>query len=150
MRIGLVAAALALGVLGACGGGSDEGGGAPDGQPAATPTPTASELGTVSSVTEVRDALVDAGYVCSNWDQSNVVDLAAESGSCDDDSVLSTYASAGDLQAQLDSNRDMDKLFEENGVELTPNLVGPNWIVNAPGADKYADALGGTVVSPQN
>jgi hypothetical protein len=147
MRIGLVAAALALGVLGACCGGGSSDTEEREGQPSAASTPTARELGTVSSVTELRDALIDAGYVCSSWDQSNVVDLAAESGSCDDASVLSTYATEADLQAQLDSSREMDKLFEENDVELTPNLVGPNWIVNAPDADKYADALGGTVLS---
>lgn len=148
MRIGLGIASVALAVLSACGGsGGDEAGTAATEEVA--PTESAPrDLGSVSSVTELRDALVEAGYDCPNWDQSNVVDLAAESGSCSDADVLSTFASPANLQDQLDTSRGMDQMSIDAGLEPDPSLVGPNWIFRSPDAGAYADELGGTVVGP--
>lgn len=105
-----------------------------------------SAVGEVSSVVELRDALVAAGYECAAWEQENVVNLAAESGACDESSVLSTFASEGDLQAQLDLFRESESLFTDAGVEPDPMLVGANWIFRSLEAPAYADELGGTVV----
>lgn len=137
-------AGVALLSLGACGGGES----ASDEATPARTTPTHEDLGNVSSVVELRDALVKAGYECPNWQQDNKVKLAAESGTCDDASVLSTFASEGDRQAQLDTFSAMDELFADADVEQDPILVGPNWMFRAPGADTFASALGGTVVGP--
>lgn len=130
---------MAAVMLSACGG---------EGEPTAASAEKApAELGNVSSVVELRDALVDAGYDCAEWEQSNAVSLAAESGSCDDSSVLTTFASAGDLQQQLDREKSNESLLVDAGIDPTPILVGPNWMVKAPLAGDYAGDLGGTVVS---
>lgn len=137
-RIGTGLAVVALLMASACGGGSG-------GDKKAASKPTQEDLGSVSSVVELRDALVAAGYECANWEQDDLVDLAAESGSCDDESVLSTFASQGDLQAQLDTFRGLDGMFKDADIEPEPILVGPNWIFTAPDADGYAAKLGGTI-----
>lgn len=142
MRIGLGIASVALVVLSACGGGGDTE------KAADEPAPTREDLGAVSSVAELRDALVEAGYNCPNWDQSNVVDLAAESGSCSDSDVLSTFASPGNLQDQLDASRGMDQMSIDAGLKPDPSLVGPNWIFRSAEAGAYAEKLGGTIVGP--
>lgn len=121
---------------------------APKATSKAAPEPTSKDLGEVSSVVELRDALVDAGYSCKAWEQRNVVDLAAESGQCDDSDLLATFASEGDLQEQLDTYKSADEMFLDADIELDPYLVGPNWIFRAPSADQYAMNIGGTVVGP--
>lgn len=143
-RLGLGIAALALGAASACGGSSESA------EPGVkeSATPVREDLGNISSVVELRDALIEAGYDCPNWDQSNIVDLAAESGSCSDSDVLSTFASQGNLQDQLDTSRGMDQLSIDAGLESDPSLVGPNWIFRSPDADAYAEQLGGTIVGP--
>lgn len=98
------------------------------------------------SVTELKDAAVEAGYTCSSWVVENVVALAAESGSCGDDSVLSTYASQVDLQSQLDVEKEASKLLTDNGIETTPVLVGPNWLFKAPEAVELRESLGGVLI----
>ena len=98
------------------------------------------------SVTELRDAAIEVGYVCENWVGDNRVNLAAESGTCDDESVLATYASDADLQAQLDTDKELTGLMTENGIESTPVLVGPNWIFKAPEAPAVREKLGGVIV----
>lgn len=143
--MGLGIASVALVLLSACGGSGEP---SVSGKTTAAAEPTREDLGSVSSVTELRDALVAAGYECPNWDQSNVVDLAAESGSCSDSDVLSTFASPGNLQDQLDTSRGMDQMSIDAGLKPDPSLVGPNWIFRSPDAGAYADELGGTVVGP--
>ncbi|MRK01767.1 hypothetical protein GEV27_09555 [Aeromicrobium sp. S22] len=76
------------------------------------------------------------------------MDLAAESGSCNDSDVFSTFAWEGDLQAQLDVGREMDGMLTDADVEPNTHLVGPNWIFSAPTAGDYADKIGDTIVGP--
>jgi hypothetical protein len=117
-------------------------------RPAAEPTSTGptpdSKYGTVE---ELREAAVDAGLYCKRWRQPNAVALAAESGSCSGDDVLATYASEGDLQRQLDQEKENSDMLAEYGIEETPVLVGPNWTIKSPDAPGLQEELGGTVVS---
>src|SRR4051794_40526278 len=55
------------------------------------------------SVEALKDAAVAAGLPCPAWVQDNAVEAAAESGTCSDDSVLSTYATDADLQFALEN-----------------------------------------------
>lgn len=102
------------------------------------------------TVEQLRQAAVNAGYVCPHWHQDNVVKLAAESGACSDNDVFTTYASTGDLQAQLDSDKAVAQVELQANVDPGVALVGPNWMVR--GADGPIRALqrsiGGTVVVP--
>lgn len=98
-----------------------------------------------STVADLVDAAIDAGYDCAQWVQDDAVTLAAESGHCSDADVFATFASEGDLQQQLETDRSMDDLLKESGIEPDPTLVGPNWSISGPDAPALADALGGTV-----
>ena len=131
---------VALGLLASCGGD-----GTLPAEVTATSDPPAQAV-EFGSVTELKDAAVEAGYVCDNWEVDNVVALAAESGSCGDDSVLSTYASREDLQSQLDVEKAASELLTENGIETTTVLVGPNWLFKAPEAFELRESLGGVLI----
>lgn len=65
---------------------------------------------------------------------------AAESGACSESDVFSTYVTDGDLQAQVDQEKENAQVFEEAEIESGPVLVGPNWIINA-GDDSAVKAL---------
>lgn len=141
MRL-VLALALSAALLAGCG---DKGGAEAKPDPNESPEPAvAKEYG---AVTALRDAAIEAGYVCDAWEQDNVVALAAESGRCSDDDVFATFASEGDKQAQLDTNREIDELLSESGIDPDPTLIGPNWSIKGPHADALIDALGGTLVS---
>jgi hypothetical protein len=98
------------------------------------------QVATYATVVDLRDAFVEAGGDCPEWEPTNRVALAAESGECSGNTVLSTYAS--------ESSRDQVvsdlKSIALDGVNL---LVGENWIINTPTPSDYVDTLGGTVVT---
>lgn len=100
-----------------------------------TPAPVVAQ--SYSTVVELKDAAIAAGLPCPRWRQTNVVTLAAESGTCSSDSVLSTYATSAALQRSLDA-------FLSFPIKSVI-LVGPNWIINAEQAPTLAAAMGGTV-----
>lgn len=135
----LVAVLVALVLLAGCAG---EGDPASETNSESSGPPEAQTYGTVESL---KDAAIEAGYVCDEWVQDNVSTLAAESGHCSDADVFATFASAGDLQGQLSTDRELNQLLEESGLDPDPVLVGPNWTIKGPHADALADALGGTV-----
>jgi hypothetical protein len=141
----VAALGLTILTLGACGGGDVSTGDSDKEAPPAVST-GAVEPSRFGSVTDLRDAAVEAGYVCATWEGDNVVTLAAESGTCDDQSVLSTYATDVDLQTQLDQEKEMSGLLTENGIEPEPVLVGPNWLFKAPEAPGLRDFLGGVLI----
>lgn len=104
--------------------------------PSASPTPTIKA--TYGTVTELRDALVAAGYECPAWEQADQVKLAAQSGSCSDADVLSVYVGAEDRDVVVAT------LKEFGGASL---LVGENWILNSPEAPAFQAKMGGVVVT---
>jgi hypothetical protein len=108
-------------------------------------TTTSSGPKSFSTVASLKDAAVAAGLACPTWTQDNVVESAAESGTCSDDTVLSTYATTADLQSALDTLRSINQLMREKKLEPTPLLIGTNWIINAPSAASLTAALGGTI-----
>jgi hypothetical protein len=59
--------------------------------------------------------------------------------------LLSAYATDDDLQTAIDTLRDLNELTTEQKLKPDPILIGPNWIINGPTADKVAAKLGGTV-----
>lgn len=150
MKPQLIALAIAsILTLSGCGEGGDE----PTARKS-SPSASASMSGPAkdvrySTVSALKDAAVAAGYVCTNWEQDNVVDLAAESGHCSDEDVLSTFATESDLESQLEVSKGTDELLKEAGVATVPTLVGPNWMIHGLGADGLADDLGGTVYTPE-
>ncbi|MFC0678320.1 hypothetical protein ACFFGH_10760 [Lysobacter korlensis] len=136
MRLTAPAIALSLAAVALLAGCSS-----PSAAPVAQATPTQeAPAGPVEygSVEELRDAYVDAGGSCDAWVQENRVTLAAESGDCNDSTVLMTFIS--------ESNRDeLVATQKEMGFEVSL-LVGPNWIVNADDIETVQETLGGTLV----
>ncbi|MCS4277706.1 hypothetical protein M2390_002915 [Mycetocola sp. BIGb0189] len=110
--------------------------------PSASPSPEKKELGEVSTVSELRDGLVKAGFPCETWDQTDVVIGAAQSGTCSKGTVLSTFTSADAAQKSADKT----KALVGELIDLSL-LVGPNWIINDPRAEAMQKELGGVVVS---
>lgn len=97
------------------------------------------------TVHALMEAAVEAGYECKRWRQTDKVTLAAESGNCSSNDVFSTYASDGDLQSQLETERAVEDMFADAGIEPDPTLVGPNWIIKSPKIGALQPVLGGTV-----
>jgi hypothetical protein len=98
--------------------------------------PAPKKNATYGSVAELRDAVEAAGYECTGWQLRPEAANAAEMADCDYTTVLMTYATDYDKQANI-------TYFEQSGGTL---LIGPNWIVNGePDAlDEIASELGGT------
>lgn len=147
-RVGGVAAIAAVGifVLTGCGdGGSD-----------AQAVASSTELGSVGTVAELKDAAVAAGYACPSWVQDNVVTLAAESGRCTDSDVFTTYLSESSREEAVQTLKGMAKdtremFADDDDVDSTlldeeVLLVGPNWIINSDDAPSLQPTLGGQVV----
>lgn len=101
---------------------------------------------TYGSLAELRAAAVAAGLPCPKWVGDNALALAAESGNCSDESVLSTYASHTDLQDQLEQEKENNKLSLALDLETSPILVGPNWLIKASDAAVLKKAMGGVLI----
>lgn len=116
-------------------------------EPTAAPVSSTTSSGpqSFSTVAALKDAAVAAGLACPSWKQDNLVAAAAESGSCSEETVLSTYATDADLQGALETMRGLNELMVENKLVPTPLLIGPNWIINAPSAPDLTGGLGGTI-----
>lgn len=143
---------LAL-ALTACG--NDEGDPSVNSEPAspsASTEPTESESSTgvtpdasYGSVTDLRDALIELGYPCPNWKQTDKLTNASSSGSCSSDDVFSVYLDAADLKRQITTLRSIGGFDEKNFG--APMLAGPNWLLNVDDADQYREALGGIIIA---
>lgn len=92
---------------------------------------------TYRSVEELKDAFVKAGGTCDNWNQSNQVVLANESGTCSDQNVLSIYASESAVDEALEA-------YKSLGSTDSTLLIGENWIINDPSVKDLDPAIGGT------
>lgn len=136
----MVAAACLI-ALTSCG---DDGSEASPSEPSES-TPIVEKDARYGTVEGLMEAAVRAGYDCNRWRQDDDVDLAAESGTCSNSDVFATYASDGDLQAQLDTFRELDEMFADLDMEPDPTLVGPNWTIKGSEGVKLQEVLGGTV-----
>ena len=92
------------------------------------------------SVTDLRDALISTGYDCPDWQRTDRVKLALQSGSCSSADVLSIYTGPEAVQAAVQQL----KSISPDGVHLA---VGENWIINTKQAEGVAAALGGVHVT---
>lgn len=95
---------------------------------------------TYSTVIELRDAFIAAGGDCPDWQMTNRVKLAAQSGECSGSVVLSTYLSASTRDEVILA---LKGVSDPGAVHL---LVGENWIINTKAPEGLVDKMGGTVV----
>lgn len=98
-----------------------------------------------ATVTALRDAAVAVGYPCPNWEQTNFIPLASESGSCSVADELSVYGSDSSHEQQVRMYAALQQLHAQGGGTGDPFLVGPNWIVSGDGFELslLAGGLGG-------
>lgn len=136
-----IAIALAVGLsLGSCGGvGSD-----PADKPAAKTKNVRYE-----TVDDLRKAFVKAGGDCPDWEQTDVVSAALESGNCSGATVISIYVDRSEAKTAADT---LTKVGAGLSGEERSVLVGPNWIINNSDDDSSAllplkRKLGGTIVT---
>lgn len=95
--------------------------------------------GTYATVVELRDAVVKAGLACPKLDEHDPMVKLMSRGDCSENTLIATYSSHADLQRQMDMYRVMGE-----SMEITV-LVGANWTINSPYAEKLKDNLGGYV-----
>ncbi|TDT31144.1 hypothetical protein [Naumannella halotolerans] len=100
---------------------------------------------TYDSVEALRDAAIEAGYECPNWEQRNQVTAAAQSGSCSTADVFATYLSEAARDEAVNNLKAFAADFDDMPVTV---LAGPNWTINAPdeAVHELHEKLGGTVV----
>ena len=96
--------------------------------------------GSYGSTTELRDAIVKAGWTCAEWDEHNKTETAIGSGTCDDNLVLAIYSSEADREAQVDIYK---MLGEYVSMEV---LIGRNWTAHADGLDELQKSMGGSIM----
>jgi hypothetical protein len=68
------------------------------------------------SVVEMRDAYIEIGGSCSDWEQSNQIKLALESGGCSDGNVMSIYSSRSVADEQ-------NRAYKEFISDLMPSWI---------------------------
>lgn len=100
---------------------------------------TPSEGKTYSSIDELLKDYEAAGGSCPEWEQTDQVTNALQSGKCDFSTVLAIYGSPQDVSEQVS---ELKKGLKGSGMELQ-FLVGPNWIVNSPDYKKLQKQMGG-------
>lgn len=108
------------------------------------------------SLVEMRDSYIDLGGNCSDWEQTDVVKLALESGACNESNAMSIYSSRAVAEEQ---NRAYKKLIldimpswvqEDRPISL---LVGANWILNETNSttvEAFQAAFGGYLITSYN
>lgn len=106
------------------------------------------EPDTFTSVLDLRDAAIAAGYRCPNWQPNNGPEHASEAGSCSKADVFLVFDNDDDLAAQMDTYRDFNKILRRVDLKPDDTLVGPNWMVNGSEAARaLQDDLGGELLS---
>jgi hypothetical protein len=105
------------------------------------------------SVVEMRDAYIEIGGSCSDWEQSNQIKLALESGGCSDGNVMSIYSSRSVADEQNRAYKEFISdimpswIEEDRPISL---LVGENWILNESDASlisAFQSAFGGDLIT---
>ena len=99
-RVGAALAAAVL--LAGCGGGTGE----------------------YATVTDLRDAAIEAGYPCPEWQQSDHVKPALSSGTCSDRDVFAVYPDSEAVQGVIDGMADY--------APITYMLHGDTWAIIGP------------------
>lgn len=109
---------------------------------AATGSESSTPIARYDSVNDLRDAFVNAGGECPSYEQGNGVKYSAESATCSDSTVLSTYLSSETVQKRVDESK-----TALQGMDSSTWLVGENWIINAPNPEGLQEKMGGQLIS---
>lgn len=97
--------------------------------PSSPSSPRAASAG-YTSVSQLKDDAVAAGYSCTNWEVTNQVESAKESGTCYADDAFGIYASTDALQRQVRDYKAQQQVSADSGTQPAAILVGPNWTIS--------------------
>lgn len=99
--------------------------------------------GHYTSLTELRDAAVDAGLDCSSWTLATVE--SGEGGHCGDSVSLNLFSDHEDATQAANNLGDM---LGSMGINYT-TLLGDNWFIQLPSsnASELQDVLGGEIIT---
>lgn len=102
--------------------------------------------GMFEDVDSLRDAFIEAGGNCNDWNQTNTVTGALQSGECGTTAQLSVFKDGEGVQYQITQVKNSEKA-EGMGEWLT----GENWIIAVDDETEHASELqsdlGGQIVS---
>lgn len=98
--------------------------------PASPASPGSDTAPRYESVSQLKDEAVAAGYSCTNWEVTNQVESAKESGTCYADDAFSIFSSTRALQHQVTDYKAQQKVSADSGTEPAAILVGPNWTIS--------------------
>jgi hypothetical protein len=129
-----LAAGCAFPLLTACAGGTETASSS-----AESPTFLLVRDRSYDDVTQLRDALVAAGFECPSWRATSVIG-ASSAGDCSDSLSMSVYADPANLAENLAT---LGKWVDPQTL-----LAGPNWLVNSSQAVSMQAYLGGEMNSP--
>ena len=93
--------------------------------------------GTYKSATQVKNALLESGGICEQWDPHNKIILASSSGSCGKDLIIGVYNDAQNFEQQKSFRKELN---------LQP-LIGKNWIVSGTRAADVQKLIGGELTA---
>lgn len=143
----LAAAAVSIVVLSGCGSSAQSDSSASE-ETTPTPTPTVTtppaDGGSFSSLADFQQAYIAAGGDCSGLDFANSITLAAESGNCNDQTVISTYISSADVSELIQKNKALNEALDSDSDTVW--LTGQNWVLNSPDAAAMQEKMGGRLV----
>jgi hypothetical protein len=98
--------------------------------------------GAFDDISQLKQAFEKAGGSCLQWNESNKVTSALQSGDCNSETVLMLFGSSEEALERAEDLRDMSLSF---GFE--PNLlVGENWLINSNQVESVQPAMGGTLI----
>lgn len=98
--------------------------------------------GAFDDIGQLKQAFEKAGGSCLQWNESNNVTSALQSGDCNSETVLMLFGSSEEALERAEDLRDMSLSF---GFE--PNLlVGENWLINSNQVESVQPAMGGTLM----
>lgn len=109
---------------------------------AALLTGCSGQTSTFDSVSDLRDALEEAGGECPEYRETGQSKYSSESAYCSPESVIAVYENHADVQAQVELRQRVTGSLL--GGEW---LVGENWSVDAPDLEFLQAKLGGEIVN---
>lgn len=95
--------------------------------------------GSYGTIEDLKEAAVEAGVDCPDWDLHNKATYASSSGSCSDSIGLATYASESQMDKQLEAWKVIGEMI------VLERLVGKNWTIDVADPEALQKKLGGTV-----
>lgn len=95
-----------------------------------------------STIEDLRDAYVDAGGECPEFETHGPTDYSIEDARCSPSAVIAIYGSHEDVQRETSMVKNsVGKLLGGK------RLIGENWMINGPDLEKIQKKMGGEIIT---